>query len=243
MIGVLRLNHGIDEAAAARAFATEGRVRIEPFLEENAAPRLEELLTAPMPWVRVFLHDGVHRVADADGLAAMPTKMAAVRAAAQPEPNEFGYTYDNIPIYDVAHAKQDHPLVDVFAFLNSPAVLSLLRTVMGTQSPCFLDAQATRFRPGDFLSAHDDAVPGKRRRAAYVLGMTRRWPATAGGALRFRDDEERWLPGFNVLSVFRVPTRHEVERVAPNAPDRLSVTGWVRAGTDPGPGDARGAST
>lgn len=232
----LALRPDINADAAARRFAASGRVLIDSFLAEDAAASLLAALTAPMPWARVFLLEGQHRAADADGTAALPGRMDALRRAAEPAPGAFGYTYDNVPIYDLARGRDEgHPLVPVFHFLNSAPVLSLLRRVVGRKDVGFLDAQATRFRPGDFLTRHDDDVRGKERVAAYVLGMTRTWGEHDGGSLVFYEGRERWPPRFNALSLFVVPTPHEVERVAPHAPDRLSVTGWLRAGTDPGP--------
>nr|WP_240902836.1 2OG-Fe(II) oxygenase family protein [Caulobacter sp. SLTY] len=93
---------------------------------------------------------------------------------------------------------------------------------------------ATRYLPGHFLTAHDDAAPGKHRLYAYVLNLTARWRADWGGILMFLDEEdhvaEGYTPSFNALNIFRVPQRHAVSMVAPYAGEpRLSITGWIRS--------------
>jgi Rps23 Pro-64 3,4-dihydroxylase Tpa1-like proline 4-hydroxylase len=50
----------------------------------------------------------------------------------------------------------------------------LLRCITGAHDIGFAAAQARAFSPGDFLTGHDDRFPGKDRRAAYVLSLTRR---------------------------------------------------------------------
>jgi Rps23 Pro-64 3,4-dihydroxylase Tpa1-like proline 4-hydroxylase len=105
--------------------------------------------------------------------------------------------------------------------------------VIGPSDVAFADAQATRYGPGDFLTAHDDAVEGKHRRAAYVFGLSRDWRAEWGGLLLFHEPEGEvrgYVPQYNALNLFAVPQPHSVSLVAPFAPrERLSVTGWLRA--------------
>ena len=95
------------------------------------------------------------------------------------------------------------------------------------------DAQATRYRPGDFLTAHDDDVAGKHRLYAYVLNFTPAWRPDWGGLLAFHDADghvsEAYTPTFNALNIFRVPQQHAVTQVASFAgAQRLSITGWIR---------------
>jgi len=95
-----------------------------------------------------------------------------------------------------------------------------------------IDAQATLFRPGDFLALHNDTGVGERR-AAYTIGLTRDWRTDWGGQLLFHDEagdvSRGFRPGFNVLTLFRTPQWHSVATVAPYAgAPRLSITGWLR---------------
>jgi Rps23 Pro-64 3,4-dihydroxylase Tpa1-like proline 4-hydroxylase len=119
-------------------------------------------------------------------------------------------------------------------FLNSREFLEFARDVTGMGDIAFADAQATLFRPGHFLTQHDDEVEGKNRRAAYVLSFTRRWRPDWGGILEFIDSDghvaEGYTPRFNALNLIRVPQRHAVSYVVPWAVEgRYSITGWLRA--------------
>ncbi len=96
------------------------------------------------------------------------------------------------------------------------------------------DAQATFFRPGDFLALHDDGDgPGEGRICAYTFGFTRAWRPDWGGQLLFHgpdgEIERGYRPAFNTLTLFQTPRAHSVVPVAPYAPAaRLSVVGWAR---------------
>jgi Rps23 Pro-64 3,4-dihydroxylase Tpa1-like proline 4-hydroxylase len=110
----------------------------------------------------------------------------------------------------------------------------MVRTITGDARPRFCDAQATRYAPGHFLTAHDDKDEAKGRLYAYVLNMTAGWTADWGGLLLFLDEDghvsEGYTPAFNALNLFRVPQPHCVSLVTPFAPrSRLSITGWIRA--------------
>ena len=130
-------------------------------------------------------------------------------------------------------------MLDAFAqFLSAPATLQVLQTITGLDDIDFADAQATNYRRGDFLTAHDDEVAGKNRRAAYVFGLTPAWRTEWGGLLLFHDasgDVTQGLaPRFNCLNIFAVPQLHSVSQVASYAAaGRLSVTGWLRAISPP----------
>ena len=149
----------------------------------------------------------------------------------------FQYRYESIRVPDDAEQRAEKgTLLDILAeFLSSGAARDMLRAVTGARDIAFADAQATCYRPGDFLTAHDDAVAGKARRAAYVLGLTPGWRAEWGGLLLFHGKAGRiddgFVPAFNSLSLFAVPQDHSVSFVAPFAPvHRYSITGWLRSG-------------
>lgn len=116
-------------------------------------------------------------------------------------------------------------------------MLSLLRSVTCAGEIDFADAQATAYGPGHFLTAHDDLVAGKNRHAAYVFGLTPRWSIDWGGLLLVHEggkEAAAIVPGFNMLSLFKVPQPHSVSMVAPFAANRrYSVTGWLRSANPP----------
>jgi len=149
--------------------------------------------------------------------------------------NRFQFRYDTIRVSDDNDNRVAcGTLLDHFAlFMNTQPALDLFRELQGKADIHFADAQATRYRAGDFLTRHDDNVPGKDRVLAYVLGLSREWRAEWGGLLLFNGPDggivETIVPRFNVLTVFSVGQPHSVSYVAPYAgAPRLSVTGWLR---------------
>ena len=154
-----------------------------------------------------------------------------IQAAAR---TEFQYLYDNHPIYDLAQIGQADPVwAGLVAFLNDAPFLDLMRDLTGDDEIVMADAQLTRFRPGHFLTQHDDHAEGKGRRYAYVLGLSPAWSIDWGGLLAFHGDDgnvsEAFTPRFNTLNLLKTPQPHSVTQVALNAGgDRLSVTGWLR---------------
>ncbi|OXE35032.1 MAG: hypothetical protein CGW95_16380 [Phenylobacterium zucineum] len=111
---------------------------------------------------------------------------------------------------------------------------SLIHRLTGLESAVYCDAQATRYRAGHFLTAHDDDVIGKGRLCAMVLSLTPNWRTEWGGLLLFHNTEghvlEGYAPRFNTLNMFRIPQVHSVSQVADFVTaDRLSITGWIRS--------------
>ena len=146
----------------------------------------------------------------------------------------FQYLFDNHPIYDLVQAGQAAPVWrDLVAFLNGEAFLGLMRRLTGEPRIAMADAQLTRFRPGHFLTRHDDHADGKNRYFAYVLNLSPVWMADWGGLLAFHGEEGNvdaaFTPRFNALNLLRTPQPHSVTQVALFAGgDRISVTGWLR---------------
>jgi Rps23 Pro-64 3,4-dihydroxylase Tpa1-like proline 4-hydroxylase len=155
----------------------------------------------------------------------------AVQASAV---SDFQYLYDNHTIYDLVQAGQAAPIwSDLLAFLNGDAFLDLMRDLTGEPRVTMADAQLTRFRPGHFLTEHDDHADGKNRHFAYVLNLTPAWRIEWGGLLAFHGADgnvaEAFTPRFNTLNLLKVPAPHSVTQVALSAgTDRISVTGWLR---------------
>jgi Rps23 Pro-64 3,4-dihydroxylase Tpa1-like proline 4-hydroxylase len=241
----LKINADLQPSALAEAFSTEGRVHIPEFLTAVSAQRLADAISNESRWNLVSQLAGQHVDLSAAGMAELEeSKRQEFLSAVHQQAGEgFQYLYENFPLYDVVHHKllPGHPLEALFSFLNAQRFLDFCRELTGQESIGFADVQVTRFRPGHFLASHDDAVAGKERVAAYVLNMTREWSEDWGGQLLFFDDDGHvnggFTPTWNALNVFRVPARHSVALVAPFAKQpRVSVTGWLRAGKDPGPG-------
>lgn len=229
--------------ALAAEFRTHGRLQIRDALEPESAGAVYQSLVDQQEWNLVYRQAGKHVDSNASAVAAWPAeqrqKLEQIIHAQAAE--GFQYYYANIPIYDLYHrrALAGHFFNRLFEFLNGEEFLGTIRAITGAEDIGFADAQATRFGPGHFLTCHDDAVEGKDRRVAYVLNLSPGWRRDWGGALQFFDADDNveagFTPTFNALCLFRIPADHSVGLVAPFAlQPRYAITGWLRAGTDPG---------
>ena len=230
------LNPALRPEDYAAAYARDGVVQIDNLFPEAVAESLASVLERATPWALVHSGPaGEHVVLKREALAALPQSELGRRLAevAKRASEGFGYIYLTYPMIDAYLDGSDpgHPLHALTEFLNSPAFMDFARQVTG-EPVVKVDAQASHYRPGHFLNLHDDLGEGERR-AAYTIGLTRRWRPDWGGQLLFHDargDVVRgFAPRFNVLTLFKVPMAHSVATVAPYAAaPRLSIAGWLR---------------
>lgn len=235
---VLRLNPALDPAAFREAFERDGHVQVQNIFEPAIAEALTGILEKATPWdLAVSTPMGREEVFTQAQLATMSREAIGekIKGAAQRAAEGFAFVYLCYPMIAAYLAGRDpgHPLHQLTEFLNSPEFLGFGSAVSGAAGITKVDAQASFYRPGDFLSLHDDTGPSDERRVAYTLGFTRRWRPDWGGQLLFHDesgDVTRGLaPGFNVLTLFKVPRWHSVAPVAPYAAGRrLQIVGWLR---------------
>ncbi|MBJ6120246.1 2OG-Fe(II) oxygenase [Sphingomonas mollis] len=236
-----RLNPDLDAGVLGTVYRRDGRVRVHDFLMPDDAARLHKHLSAREDWRqilnsgdKVFELDRATRagMTDTQRSALDDGVMAGVR-------DGFQYRYESIRVSDAASARRTAAdvLNDFAIWLSGPEPLAFLRHITGAGDIVFADAQATAYSPGDLLTAHDDEVAGKDRRAAYVLGLNPRWRPEWGGILLFHDDDSSVsgsVPAFNTLDILSVPQPHSVSMVTRAAPDRrYSITGWLRAQPQP----------
>lgn len=238
----MKLNPRLDPDALRKQYRRDKRLHVGGVLDEDDARTLYEACCGETGWNFVFYANDRHFDLDAEGWRGLDRekretteKIIFAQAA-----GKFSYMYDNIPVYDRYHAGAglSPKLRELFEFLNGEPFLDFARRLTGADDIGFADAQATRYGPGHFLTAHNDDVEGKDRRAAYVLNLTPQWREDWGGYLNFFDGaghiEAAYKPAFNALNVFSVPRAHSVGYVAPfAAARRYSITGWLRAGVDP----------
>jgi len=239
----IRLNPALDPELIARVFRASGRVHVPDFFDAPTAAHIHQSLAEETRW-QLVLHDGGgHRELPVPALSSLPEEerrdwLARVHRAAE---RGFSYCYSTFRLFEnyVNGRHRDAQLMRVLEFLNAPAFLDFARRMTGDARIQFADGQATLYRAGDFLTRHDDAVEGRNRVAAYVLGFTREWMTDWGGLLAFPDRyghlAEAYVPTFNSLNLFRVPMLHAVTQVASfAAAPRYSITGWLRALPDSG---------
>lgn len=239
----VELDPALDRKLIRDLFARTQRVHIPGILTRACAERIYRCLTAETPWQLHMNEGGKHFDAADEQIQAMPEANrvllleAVHRNAAR---RQFQCLYNSFPIYDAYHAERhrDLYLMRVYEFLNSGPFLEFARYVTGAASITMADAQATLYRPGHFLTQHDDREDGKQRVAAYVFNFTHDWRADWGGVLQFIDQDghvsEGYLPVFNALNLFLVPRAHSVSYVTPFAQGgRYSITGWLRESPAP----------
>lgn len=227
------LNPALDRAKLARQFHEHGRIHIGEVLTRRSADRLHFCLKREINYKLCTNIGGTARALE--NLSSEERHACSVAAWREVGIDGFQFLFDThlVSFAGEPYADSRHHLANFVAFLNGNGFLGFARGITGIDSIAFADAQATLYRSGHFLTAHDDDVPNTKRLVAYVFGFTPVWRPEWGGLLEFPGGngvEAAYLPGFNALKLFRVPMSHYVSVVAPYAQGlRYSLTGWLRA--------------
>lgn len=230
----LRLNPNLDPAPFAAIFHRDGVVQIPVFLESADADSVEAALNG-LTW-NVVAPDETLETLVISAQVIQKFGEAQVRqflqGAIKRASRGFSFVHLSYAMQDEYARDPSAPIHRATEFLQSPTFLDFGAAVIGSDQVDGVRAQASNYRPGDFLTLHDDRHKKDERLAAFTLGFTRGWRPDWGGQLLFHDAEgqiERgFTPGFNVLTLFKVPRAHSVAPVAPYAAaKRLSLTGWL----------------
>ncbi|WP_306014793.1 2OG-Fe(II) oxygenase family protein [Oceanicaulis sp. MMSF_3324] len=242
MVLPIKLNPDLDPSAAAHGFAEQGYAAVNDVLVKPDARRLYKAASEWVEWNLVALIDGQHR----DFIGAEMDRLEPARRAPfdqlvwREAQSGFGYLFENVPLYDAGmRDRLTQPLFKAaFELTRSEAFIALGRKLTGDDAITFADCQLTRYRPGHFLTRHDDGVEGKNRSAAFVLNLTPDWCADYGGVLNLLDEQgdvrAGLTPAFNRLTLFKVPQPHLVSVISPFARGaRFAITGWFRRGEEP----------
>ncbi|MFC5372541.1 2OG-Fe(II) oxygenase [Brevundimonas faecalis] len=232
----IRLNPRLDPRDYAEAYARDGMVQVPDLLEAESAEWLALALEHDTPWHLSLRTPEGGRLFSPQEMAAMGRDALAAhmqRALADGQTG-FSFIYLAYPIITAFLNGRDpgHATHALLQFFNDLPFMNFAKAVTGEAGVTKIDAQATWFRPGDFLTQHDDTDQGQRR-AAYTLGLAKDWRPDWGGQLLFHDEAgdvvRGFKPGFNVWTVFKTPRNHSVAPVAAYAGSaRRSITGWLR---------------
>ena len=240
-MGQQLINPALDIGALRAAFARDGRVTIDEILRPEFAQAVHACLAGDaIPWRLAFYrHDAegpatVGRLTPDQQRELGPEGVAALETKVREEARErFQYPYD---VYDVLKARREGRdpglfLQQFLSFLGSDELFAFVEEVSGNTEFNRVDCHACRYRPGHFLREHADLSLFENRHMAYVFYFTPDWHLDFGGLTTFQDEDGRILeclaPGFNRLTLFRVPVLHSVTPVADYAPHpRHSITGW-----------------
>ncbi|MDL1861153.1 hypothetical protein FBR04_09005 [Betaproteobacteria bacterium PRO7] len=232
------LNRTLEIESPKARFGAKRRVQIDAILEAPAAELVGECLTREVSWEYVYRRRGEVVTVPEQALAAMtPAERARVAdEVLQGASAGFQFNYWKFSMVD-AYRKGQIPsaLRALLESLASAETIAMVREITGCADIRRVDAQATMYRPGNFLTAHTDQQHGEHhRRAAYVIQLSRDWQADWGGLLHFFDAQgavlDTFVPGFNRMSLFAVPQPHAVSMVTPFAGSvRYAITGWFTA--------------
>lgn len=231
------LNPSLDLDLLKRVYAEKKRLHIPDFLSLESAQNLHSHLCARTDWLLLFnANDKIYELnSQAEKQLSAKQRDLLYAAIFATAATSFQYHYRTIRVPDdMVVRSQSSDMLSCFAqFLASEAVLAIFRAITGQTDFNFVDAQATAYRAGDFLTSHNDNVSGKNRSAAYVINLTPKWRAEIGGLLMFHGHDghidEAFVPCFNALNIFSVPMLHSVSQVTPSAlAPRYSITGWLR---------------
>ena len=235
----IHLNPALDFDQIRATYAAQRFVQIPNVFADETAQKIEQILRQETPWRLIYTDPGkgVVQLSEAD-LKAMPpaefqNRMNLVMQAAT---RNIGYCYNG---YQMNHALRDGAdphlrLHNITRYLNSRAFLALGEAIISETGLSKVDAQATFFNRGHFLTRHIDEGGAQQLRAAYTLGFSRGWQTDWGGQLQFIDREttdvtSAWIPRWNTLTVFDGRMVHSVSPISNFAGDgRYSIVGWFR---------------
>lgn len=229
------LNPNLDSDRIHADFERNHRLQIGDFLIPKEAEALHECLANQVRWDLAY-HKGTSGATLSKSMfdSMSPTERTAFMQNIQRTALD-GYQFAfNTYMMVTAYREQRDPnlyLHRATEFLNSQECLNFIRGVTGVKSIIRANAQATRYMAGHFLKQHTDSDTERGRELAYVINLTKNWQVHWGGLLHFMDADgkviDTFVPRFNTLSLFLVPTPHCVSFVAPFATgSRFSITGW-----------------
>jgi SM-20-related protein len=229
------INTTLDLARWRAALARDGRTQVEDYLQPDAAEALHACLARDVPWTLAYRDGAEPKVLEHAAWAALDAagRRAVYERCYALAEHDYAFAYESYMMVRAYKEGRDPGLLlhRVLEFFNTPEYLAFARALTDNRDLRRVNAQATRYRAGQFLKQHNDYEAEEGRQLAYVLNLTREWQPDWGGLLQFIDDRgrvvETLMPRFNTLSIFRVPAHHCVTLVAPWARgDRYAITGW-----------------
>ena len=234
------LNPNIDIEKHRLELKRQGRTQIRDFFHPEIARRLFHCLREEVQWDIAYRQgkNGVRVPTTQWRELSENERQYRYQVVCSEARTQFQFWYQTYMMVSAFLAGRDPNLFlhQLLQWMNSPVFLELGRELSGAADIRKVDAQATSYTPGCFLTAHDDSgePTGQIRRLAYVMSFSEKWLAEWGGLLHFLNQEgdviDTFLPRFNTLNLFLTPQMHAVSCVAPFAPvPRLSITGWYRA--------------
>lgn len=210
-----------------------GFLRISHFLQPEFVDKIYHCLTEELKWDLACRIDSepqtFREIASIEKLDPINRQKLMEQMK-----EEFQFVYNSYMMV-TAYIERRNPdlyLNRVLEWLNSPETKSFFAYLTRNQSIVKINAQATRYMPGHYLTQHNDENVEEGRLYAYVIGLSKNWNPDWGGLLHILNEKGKiiktMIPEYNSLSIFKVPQNHFVSMVTPNAQQqRLGITGWL----------------
>lgn len=227
------ISNDLDLEHWRRALASRSRVQIPGFLQPAAAEALAQDLEQRVPWQLAERSAGASRTTPRGAYPQADEYDALIRRGYAQAATSYQFAYDSYMLVKAAQEAWDPELLvnRMLTFFNGADFIEFARYLASDPAINAANAQCTRYRPGHYLMPHEDLDVSEGRRYAFVINLAREWRQDWGGQLQFLGDDgsvtETFMPGWNMLSLFRVPQRHQVTLVSPWASrPRHAITGW-----------------
>lgn len=233
----IHLNPDLDYDLIREVLTQNRRAHIPGIFPDDVAAALYNCLRQEVPWSVAFNNGDTTYDMDEDQIAALSEvdRLKLSAGIAAQANSQFQFIFQNYRVDDAIKRGEgaDNYLHRYHEFLNGDEFRTFIRYISDVEEIDFVDAQATKYGHGHFLTRHDDLNAEKGRRLAMILNLTPSWNTDWGGLLQFHDEDghiaEAFAPTFNALNLLYVGQAHSVSYVTPFAGyPRLSITGWVR---------------
>jgi SM-20-related protein len=233
----ITLNADLDFDAIRKGLTKNRRAHIPGIYPDEVVTALYDCLRHDVPWTVSFNSGDNNYDLEAAQIEAMPQldRLKLSDGIAAQANKDFTYIFHNYRVDEAIERGENNALFlhRYYEFINSDEYKNFIRYITDIKEIDFIDAQATKYVHGHFLTKHDDLNQVKGRRLAMILNLTPDWNADWGGLLQFHDDDghisEALSPMFNALNFLYVGEQHSVSYVTPFAgTPRYSITGWVR---------------
>ncbi len=158
-----------------RLYQENNIVRIENVLEAKTCAQLQKVVSSDIEFSSAFVHNGRVVTATDRELAALSesNKQNVQREIYENAGKGVGFVYGT---YKVNQEPQVNSTLSRFhQWLNSTATLDTIMRLSGVNGLKSATCQATRYRPGDFLTRHNDHNEQEARKLAYVFNLTEKW--------------------------------------------------------------------
>ena len=218
----------------AQILKNKGRVQIKNFFSAETALKLKKLFDEHNQWYLAYNEYNNFYESEYEQVAAMPADIKArfMQAFYKRAESSFQYVFKQFYISQAVKLNESSPLNFLHDYVNQAPFIELMRELAGEQDITWVDAFASSYEPGHFLTEHNDTHHKHKRVLAFTVGLTEDWNHNWGGSLVFFDKdkniEEGFIPSFNTFNVFTIPQDHAVQFVSPFAKhDRVSFLGWA----------------